>query len=301
MTNYLPPMNSLKAFEAVSRHLSISGAAKELSVTAGAISQQIKHLESLLEIELLHRADRRVYVTKSGEQYGKVLQKAFNLLRQGTADLINSQENKLSISVEPAFAMYWLLPRLVKFQQAFPEIELQLDVTINVSNMTQDDVDVAIRWGSGDYPGLDTNFLMSNELLPVCSPSYYKKHNIQSPGDLCGCNLLEEKFSLSHVNYPTWDHWLQAVGLSPEKFTKRTYFETGFVLIKAALDGIGIAFERSLLVADLLEQKKLIKLFDVSCSEKDSGYYFVCLPDRKSRENVQAFYTWLKNEIVETI
>lgn len=293
----LPSPNALRAFEAVSRHLSVNAAAAELFVTAGAISQHIKNLEQMLNTTLFYHANRRIHLTPIGEAYARKLQAAFDLMRSATEDIIHQTTNQLSISVEPAFAMYWLLPRMAKFKQANPDIELHIDASLTLSNLAQNENDVAIRWGKGHYEKLFSHLLVRNEFYPICSPDYLKQHTLKKPADLKKCTLLEEQYSLSVEDFPHWNNWLEHTQQDPSLFKHRISFETGLVLIQAALDGVGVALERELFIKDLVAQKKLIRLFNIDCSEKNSGYYFVCKPERQTEDKVKRFFDWLLGEI----
>src|SRR5579872_4071386 len=183
MSYRLPPLNALRVFEATSRLLSAKKASEELHVTPAAISHQIKLLESQLGFPLFKRLNRQLLLTEEGQRYAQVLQEIFKKLSYETEKLTHHQKNLLTLTVEPAFAMYWLIPRLDKFKKQHPHIELRISANSQVIDFKKTNIDMGIRLGSGRYIGLYSTLLFRNQLYPVCSPKLIKKLPLKKPND----------------------------------------------------------------------------------------------------------------------
>ncbi len=297
MSERLPPLNALKVFESVSRLLSAKKASEELHVTPAAVSHQIKLLESQLGLPLFKRLNRRLLLTEAGQQYSSALQEIFKQLSEETRKLRQNLRSLLTISVEPAFAIYWLIPRLDKFKKEFPNIELRISASYELVDFKKSDIDIGIRWGNGKYLGLNSTLIFQNEVFPVCSPALLKKHPIKEPNDLKHFTLLHETGAIAHPDYPDWRTWTKAVGATEVNPESGLYFETGYLLIQAAMEGQGIALERSDFVKPAIEAGKLLRLFDVSIHEPTNGYYLVFPENRIHDNKIISFLTWLKSEI----
>lgn len=297
MSRKLPPLNALRAFEATSRHLSAKAAADELCVTPAAISHQIKALESHLGLVLFKRLNRQLLLTDAGQRYAAVLQNVFKHLLDETQKITKSVQQHLTVSVEPSFAMYWLLPRLNKFRQAHPELELRITASYEVVDFKKDDADVAIRWGRGRYAGLTSILLFRNEVSPVCSPELLKKHPIRKPNDLQHHTLLHETAAIGHPDFPDWQKWLAAAKADKVNANSGLIFETGYLLIQAAIDGQGVALERNAFVEAAVKAGRLVRPFALSLMESNNAYYLVFPEDRQQDNKIITFLKWLKAEI----
>lgn len=294
MTNRLPPLNSLRVFEATSRLLSAKQAATELHVTPAAVSHQIKLLETHLGFALFKRLNRQLILTEAGQRYAVVLHEVFKKLGEETQKLTKSLRSQLTISVEPAFAIYWLLPKLDQFKKQYPKIELRISASYEKVDLLKSDFDIGIRWGKGQYPGLHSVLLFRNELYPVCNPALLKKIPVRRPNDLKQHILLHETTAMAQPDYPDWRDWLKkarATAVNPET---GLYFETGYLLIQAAIDGQGVALERNALVTPAIKAGKLVKVFDLSIRETVNGYYLVFPENRLTDSKIQAFLSWIK-------
>ena len=302
MQRRLPPLSALRAFEATSRLLSAKKAAEELFVTPAAISHQIKALEEYLDLKLFKRQNRQLLLTEAGLRYAASLQKVFDHLFDETQEVMKFKEkNYLTISVEPAFALYWLIPRLNKFKEHHPDIELRVLATLELIDLKKSNVAIGIRWGQGTYPGLNSTLLFHNVITPVCSPSIIKKHPIKEPNDLKHHNLLRLRTFILSTDYPTWHTWLNAVGGNEVDPESGLAMESGYMLLQAAINGQGVALERKALVEPLIKSGQLIQPFDFSIQETTTGYYIVFSESDSSDPKIQAVIKWLisetKNEI----
>src|SRR3989344_5640670 len=261
MKKRLPPLNALRAFEATARLMSAKRAAEELHVTPAAISHQIKLLESFHQAKLFKRLNRQLLLTEVGQKYALVARNMFAQLLEETHKLFQTPTNILTLTVEPAFAIYWLIPRINKFKSLHKHIELRIAASYELMDLKKNDMDIGIRWGNGKYPGLKSTFLFRNEVYPVCSPALLKKHHIRKPNDLKHHTLLHETAAVALHNYPDWRNWVKEVGATEVNPESGLYFETGYLLIQAAIDGQGIALERHAFVESAIKEGKLIKLF----------------------------------------
>src|ERR1700750_1097012 len=205
----LPPLNSLRALEAAARHESFTRAAEELFVTQGAVSQQVKALESGLGIKLFNRERQRLIITEAGRAYLTVVRDALDRLAVGTDRLLQRQNaGVLTVSTSPDFAAKWLVHRLGHFAEAHPEIDLRVSATLHHVDFAREEVDLAVRHGDGNWPGLDTVRLSSEQLFVVCSPKLLSgKRRISKPADIL-------KFPLIHMDSRAdWKNWLQGAGI----------------------------------------------------------------------------------------
>lgn len=298
MKTRLPPITSIRAFEAASRHLSISKAAAELNVTTPAISHQIKLLESTLGKALFRRSNRRITLTDAGKAYAYYVHQAFQLLEDGTQQLTKTYKSDISISVEPSFAIYWLIPKLTDFQSQHPNIELKIAATYDLTDLQNDSFDLAIRWGKGNYDGLYAELLIHNTLVPVCSPILQKgKHPVRKPQDLLNSTILYGSQTDSFPHYPYWKQWFKKAGVDINQVKKILYFASGFTLLPAAIAGQGVALEMEIFVEKLIEQGTLITPLDVSLKEKTTGYYAVCQKASLKNKSIETFIKWLKDTL----
>ena len=293
----LPPLSALRAFEATSRLLSAKKAAEELFVTPAAISHQIKALEDFLGLKLFKRMNRQLLLTDDGIYYATSLQKIFNDIANVTQEIIKNKHSHITISVETEFAMYWLIPRLNKFKETHPAIELRVLASYELTDFKKSDVDMAIRHGFGNYANLHTELLFRNEFYAVCHPSLLKKHPVIVPNDLKNHTLLQRKL-LVKSGFPTWNSWLTTLGANEVDSNCGLFLENGFVLMQAALNGQGVAIERKEFLESAIKEGKLKRLFpDFSITPEDIAYYLVTPTDRVQDPKIQAFTSWIKEEI----
>ncbi|MBP2314041.1 transcriptional regulator GcvA [Azospirillum soli] len=295
MSRRLPPLNALRAFEAAARHLSFTKAADELHVTQAAVSHQIKGLEEWLGMPLFRRLNRALLLTEAGQSYLPAVRDALDTLSHATERLFRKDSaGALTISTMPSFAAKWLVMRLVRFQSKHPELEVRLHSTPQVVDFGQQDVDIAIRFGSGRWPTLRCERLLTEDIFPVCSPALLDGDRpLAAPEDLRHHTLLHDDYMI------TWSVWAEAAGLTGLDMTRGPRFDDSALLLQAAVEGAGVALARGVLVADDIAAGRLVRLFDVHLPG-DYAYYVVAPPHYFSRPKVKAFRDWLFEEAAAT-
>jgi len=291
----LPSLNALRAFEAAARSGSVSQAARELSVTPGAVSHQIKLLEEDLGLKLLQRDGRQVVPTAAARAGLPILSEAFRQLVAGVEALRRTAEpNLLVVSVVPSFASSWLLPRLDRFWSQHPEIDVRLDTKWGLTDFGREGVDVAIRFGAGGYEGLFARRLFSEDYAPVCTPELAQR--LKQPADLAKVVLLHVDMDYLGADYPTWRMWLKAAGVEDRvDFRRGPRFHISEFALKAARDGMGVALGSSALVGDDLRSGRLVRPFRQSVTTP-FGYFLVCPEENRKRPAVAAFLAWIQAE-----
>jgi len=297
----LPPLNSIRAFEAVARHLSFSKAAEELNVTPGAVSQQVKVLESYLNLALFKRKNRMILLTDEAQICLPLLSEGLDKLLHGI-DAIREQSNDkpLTITTPPALTSYWLLPRLSSFQKQFPDIDVRIDARNALADLVNEDIDVGIRFGTGEYPGLEADYLLSQSIIPVCSPDILQgRHRLQTPDDLKNFTLLHAQgdFFVADNTHIDWDMWCATVGVENMDTHHGLYFSQHNFLVEAAIRGQGVALVGDVIVRDELASGKLIKLFEDTDILLNFSFYLVYSKTKAQLKRVQIFKKWLFDEI----
>lgn len=295
MSRRLPPLNALRAFECAARHLSFTKAADELHVTQAAISHQIKGLEDWLGMPLFRRLNRALVLTEAGESYLPAVKDALDTLSHATERLLRRDgSGALTISTMPSFAAKWLVMRLGRFQGRHPELEVRLHTTSQIVDFNQQDVDIAIRFGAGRWPGLRCERLLTEDIYPVCSPALLRGDRpLDKPEDLRHHTLLHDDYFI------TWGTWAEAAGLTGVDVTRGPRFDDSGLLLQAATEGAGVALARGVLVADDIAAGRLVRLFDVHLPG-DYAYYVVAPPQHFSKPKVKAFRDWLFEEAAPT-
>lgn len=287
----LPSLNGLRAFEAAARHMSFTRAAKELNVTQTAISHQIRRLEEELGLRLFVRQNRTLALTADARDYLPGIRAAFQDLRFATERLQRKDSaNVLTVSTLTSFAAKWLMPRLSKFQQLHPAIDVRVTTSTELADFARDNVDVGIRYGHGKWPGLRADWLMAEELFPVCSPALLAgAHPIRRPSDLTHHTLLYTSQDMED----DWRLWLTAAGMTLDILKQPSLtFDMIFMTVQAAIDGHGVAIGRTAFVESDLEAGRLVAPFDISLSI-DAGFYLVCPEAMAESPKIAAFRAWL--------
>ncbi|MBR0967131.1 transcriptional regulator GcvA [Bradyrhizobium diazoefficiens] len=291
MTARLPSLNGLRAFEAAARHLSFTLAASELNVTQTAISHQIRRLEEELGLRLFIRQNRALALTPEARDYLPGVRAAFNDLRLATDRLLRKDDDKvLTVSTLASLAAKWLLPRLTDFQEQHPGIDVRITTSTSLVDFQRDNVDAAIRYGRGQWPGLRADWLMADELFPVCSPSLLRGDKpLRRPEDLRFYPLLHT----SNSNSDDWRLWLTAAGL-PVDIARQPgiTFDMIFMTIQAAIDGIGVAMGRTSYVQDDIAKGRLVVPFKIALPA-DAGFYLVAPEGRREAPKLAAFRAWM--------
>lgn len=301
MSRRLPPLNALRAFEAAGRNLSFSKAATELNVTPAAVSHQIKGLEEHLGLPLFRRGPRRLLLTDAGQRLLPGVRQAFAGLSEAIAEVEDSAEDDvLTISVVPSLASKWLLPRMERFRRANPDLDVRLDASSHVVDFAREtDVDLALRHGTGDYPGLEVERLTGGRLLPVCSPKLLEGDRpLREPRDLRHHTLLHVPWGLCGSTEPDWCDWLKTAGVDDVDTERGPRFNHSSYAIQAAIEGHGVALADEVLVSDDLAAGRLVHPFGQGVSGATPFAYFLVYPPHKGKlKRVQAFRTWLIEEI----
>lgn len=292
MPDSLPPLGALRAFETAARLMSFKAAAEDLHVTPGAVSQQIKLLEDRLGKALFMRQTRRIELTEAGRSLLVPTQQAFRLLADAVARVRGSDNSRiLAVSLLPSFAALWFVPRLGHFRARHPEIDVRISATPRLADISRDEVDVVIRYGLGDYPGLHVEHLLDDDLFPVCSPKLLEGPvPLAQPADLSHHTLLHDELRQE------WQLWMRAAGVEGLDISHGPSFSLWELAFQAAIAGQGVALGRSTLVQEYLASGKLVKPFHVS-SHSRFGYYLVCLPERAGEAKIAALREWLKDEV----
>ncbi len=292
MTKSLPPINALYAFEAAARHLSISRAAEELNVTPSAVSHRIRGLEARLGIALFLRSRRQLMLSDAGQRLYPGIRDGFGRIAAALADLDGLQRRGvLTVSMLSTFAGRWFIPRLPRFQRAHPDIEVHISTTMRPVSFERDGVDVAIRYGGGDWPGLQADRLLGEEITPVCHPALIDGDPpLRDPADLAHHTLLH-----SEARPEDWAVWLKIQGHEGLKPAQTVTFDTTNFALEAAQQGAGVAIAAMEFVADALADRRLAVPFGHPVKQ-DQAYYFVCPADWADRPKIAALRTWLEQE-----
>lgn len=303
MAQRLPPLNSLRAFEAAARHLSFSKAAQELFVTPAAISHQIKALEDFLGVRLFRRINNGLLLSDAGQAALPPLRDGFERLAEAVEKARSCDRRQvLTVSAAHSFAGKWLIPRLDRFSQAHPDIDVRIDAAARLADFGRDKVDLALRYGIGDYPGLHVDCLLADEVLPVCSPLLQQsehQHPLRTPDDLRYHNLLHMDEVSVTVTWPDWKMWLLSAGVIDIDPQPGTRFTGSSMAIQAAIAGQGVALVSKVLVDDDLEAGRLVTPFMPRFPVKFS-YYLVCPKDTVNIPKIAAFRNWVLAEVNST-
>ena len=293
MPRRLPPLNALRAFEAAGRHVSFARAAEELNVTAAAISQQIKLLEETLGVELFRRG-AHLALTNAALEALPLITDAFDRLEKATGRLRAGRDHEpLVVSLAPSFASRWLIPRLQRFEAAHPEVELRLSATTRLVNFEAEGVDLAIRYGTGRYPGLHSERLRAEFVVAVAVPRLAE--SLTAPADLMDAVLLHNQAMTWDSTFPDWPTWLRDAGVAPDRPLKIRQFGDASLVMEAALAGLGVAMVWRTLIEEDLAAGRLKALFPAV--PVTNAYHLVCPPKNLPKPNVAAFRIWIKAEI----
>ncbi len=299
MSRRLPPLNALRAFEAAARHLSFTKAARELNVTPAAISHQVKALEEHLGVALFRRLTRALRLTDAGQTAYPKLSEGFDRLAEAV-ELVRAQEDSavLSVSVSPSFGAKWLVPRLDRFRAKHPDIDVRIDATDRLADFRQDNIEIALRYGRGDYPGLLVDRLFGEEMTPVCSPRLLEgPRPLKVPDDLRHHTLLHVEWSRNQETTASWRMWLLAAGIHDIDATRGPRFSMESMALQAAIDGLGVALASTVIAANDLAAGRLVMPFDLSlCDPLDFAYYIVGPKRTAELPKVAAFRSWVLAE-----
>jgi LysR family glycine cleavage system transcriptional activator len=288
MPRRLPPLSALRPFEAAARLESFSRAADELHLTHGAISRQVRALEDHVGTPLFTRHGKRVSLTASGRAFAERVRVALNEIAiAAEAAGASRRANRLTVSVLPSFASRWLMPRLMRFMEAHPEIEVSVMATTALANFTTDEVDIGIRFGRGPYPPLVCEPFLEDEWFAVASP---KVKTPKHPRELLHMRLIRE-------DRDYWDEWFVAAGVRLDQpLAGGPYFNDATYSIQAATRNEGIALARQSIIGEDLERGTLKRLFSFSVKTNER-YWFVSPRELAELPKVRAFREWVKSEL----
>lgn len=294
----IPPLNALRAFEASGRLLSFAKAAEELGVTPAAVSHQVRALEEHLGAPLFVRLTRRVALTPVGQTLLPGLSEGFDALAAAVGRIRSvEQTGRLAVSVAPSFAAKWLVPRIERFNSANPDIDLLISPSQSLTGFASDEIDVAIRFGEGTYPGLHVEPLFAEALTPMCSPSLCAgSPPLSVPDDLRHHLLIHDDSNYLMGPVPDWDMWLRMAGVEPFDTGRGPHFRYVEHALQAAMDGVGVVLGRRSLAAADIAAGRLVCPFELTLPT-DFGYFLVCPENDIARPKVAAFRDWVFAEI----
>jgi len=300
MSRKLPPLNALRAFESTARHLSFTAAAAELHVTPAAVGHQVRALEEYFGQKLLDRNTRRVELTDVARWVLPVITQGLDLLAEAGDRLMAPKTSAvITLSVEPDFAARWLVQHLEGFHRRYPDWEVRLDASLKLADLSDRSIDMAIRYGDGNYPGLRVHKLGLEEVFPVCAPALMEgTEGIREPDDLRWHSLLHEDWVMQEEQvWPSWKMWLKAAGATRVDPDPGTHFSTSSLTIQAAIAGQGVALASTALVADGLEAGLLVRPFGEQYrTPLDMAYFLVYLDETEMDPKIVNFRDWLLTE-----
>ncbi|MBY0562525.1 transcriptional regulator GcvA [Hyphomicrobium sp.] len=290
MVRRLPPLNALKAFEAAARLSSFSRAADELNVTHAAISRHIRTLESEFRTPLFERTGRGVALTEAGQSFAQELTKGFDLIAAASSRFArpSRRRKRLVVTSDVSFAALWLVPRLGKFTELHPGIDIVLDPSHRLVDFAKEDVDIGIRFGGGEWSGVEARKLVDAGLMLVSSPKFLTDNPLSAPADLDGGLLIQETAK------ECWNAWLAAAGISGRVVPSGPTLN-GDLALAAAEAGQGFALADQIQAGDALLAKRLVRPFDIVVSRQ--GYYLVRRAGAKTPDAAAVFETWLAAEL----
>ncbi|PTL83585.1 transcriptional regulator GcvA [Vitiosangium sp. GDMCC 1.1324] len=294
-------LNALRAFEASARHQSFSAAAAELHVTPAAVGQLVRSLEEWLGTPLFNRGSSgrtRLVLTEAARRALPDIREGFDRLSMGVARLKEGlSTGVLTVTVSPAFAAKWLLPRLERFQVAYPETDVRLDASIELLDFAAHGIDIGVRYGAGSWPGLTAEKLMDEEIYPVCSPVLLRQNRrLRKPSDLAGLRLIHDLSVDAHSDFATWNAWLEKAGAKDVETRRGLRINNSAAVLQAAIDGQGVALARSIMARDDLAAGRLVRLFPEVEFVSKLAYYVVYRPEGATLSKLVAFRDWLVRE-----
>lgn len=304
MALHIPGTRALKALDAAARHLNFTRAADELGLTPAAISHQIKEIEDQLGLVLFVRTSRAVQLTAAGAIIHEAAVEALGALGRAVAKARKMSRGlaELRVSSDATFASKWLMPRIDLFRKAHPGIELRFDVSSEVRDFDQDDIDMAIRFGAGKYPGLAARRLFDNVIIPVCSPRLLKSGPpLDEPRDLLKHTLVHIEWSRQGVTWPNWRMWMTAAGIDDFDDSRCVLFSDSSHCVQAAIDGNAVALADFAMVANDLSEGRLIRPFELGIKMPADFAYHLVYPQASAQDGrITAFADWILDQSAKT-
>ncbi|WP_163271698.1 LysR substrate-binding domain-containing protein [Chelativorans alearense] len=289
----LPSLRGLQAFEAVARAGNLAGAAEALRITPSAVSHRIRGLEEELGLQLLRRLPNGLSLTEAGRRYRTGVEDAFSRLAQATSDLLGPDLSRpLTVSLTSEVGIRWLMPRFHRFRELHPDIDIAILSTYKPVDFSAGEADLALRWGTGDWPGLRAEPVLHFSVTPLCAPDLRHEISGLAPAEMvAGCVLIRD----IHDSYDDWDIWLEAAGAAEVRPARQLRFEDYSMAIKAAIDGQGVVLGYLGYVEAETSAGALVQPFDLTVPVK-KGYHLVYPEERLSDPRVRAFRDWVISE-----
>lgn len=295
MSDTLPPLAAVRAFEAAAQHLNFTEAARALGMTQAAISYQIRLLEERLGVPLFHRIGRRVELTAQGHALAPIIIRAFDQMRAGFASLSADSASVLTISCTVSFAHLWLAPHIGAFQMLRPDLAVRIQSSNDITDFTREPVDLAIRGGAGNWPGLDAELLTRNRVAPMCSPDFLARHGpIESAADL----LPLPRFTPQDI---WWRHWFTAMGVTPaqESTAAAIALDSQVLEGRAAIAGQGLAALVPFFWQREIEAGLLVE--PIPSNVADVMHYWLVYPHaNRNQPKIKLFRDWIRAEFEGT-
>jgi len=287
----LPPIPNLQAFEAVARRRSFALAAAELHLTASAVSHQVSRLEAHLGVRLFERSAHGVRISPAGQIYLSRVGGALSAIASASEDLRQGVSNSLYVHSAPSIASLWLMSRLHAFAEAYPDISLNLSAAHTPSDFELGQVDIDIRYGVPNWPGLVVEPLFEERIVPLASPAFIREHRLKRPEHLLGVKLIQ-----SNVSVIQWSDWFAAFTdmRAPERFAVR--FDRAQMSLDAATQGLGVALESATIAGRHIAERRLLPVFGLDKAVKVKAHFAVYPARYAKRPPVEAFLAWLHAE-----
>ena len=279
------PLNALRVFIAVARYGGVSRAAEALHLTHSAVSHQIRALQAELGVMLFEKRGRGLALANEAFAFASRVEAAFNEIEQATRELAAGRRTRLRISTIPSFAARWLLPRFGDFISSCPEVDVEVESSGRLADIKGGEIDIAIRFGSGRYPGLHTELLMRDSLFPVCSPEFARTHRLGDPASIDGLPLL-------HSDNEPWSWWFPAAGIVAEEPGRGLMFSDSALMLQAAITGQGLGLARQTIAGDAIRAGLLVRPFR-ALAESPHSYFFVCRKEKLDSPPVAKFRKWI--------
>lgn len=301
MHTVMPPLSALRAFEAAARHLSLTQAARELHVTPGALSHQIRGLEDLLGVKLFERRVRAIALTAAGRQLYPGLQTGFGHIREAVASLdVTNAAHILVVSTSPGLTSKWLAPRLYRFGNAFADIDVRITSSLNNANFATDGIDIAVRNMAIDPaadPALETEKLTDISFVPVCSPRLLEKYGpVKNARALAHLPLIHDETLASRVAIPNWSDWFKAAGVDDVDLRRGLRFNSADHALDAAGEGAGVLLAHDILAYDDLRTGRLVIPVKLTLPS-GRAFHLVWPKGRKPSQAAENFRRWIKEEV----
>jgi len=304
MSRTLPGTRALRTLEAAGRHLNFTRAADELGLTPAAVSYQIKEIEDQLGLALFSRTSRTIRLTEQGAVVFEAAADALDMLGRAVtrARRMARGQSQLKVSADAHLAAKWLMRRVESFRKAHADVELRFDISSELRDFDQDDVDVAIRFGLGRYPGLASHRLFDNVIIPVCSPDLLSAGPpIREPRDLLGHTLAHIEWARQGVTWPNWRMWMAAAGVDDFDDSRTVVFANSGDVLQAAIDGSVVALADFAMVASDLSEGRLVRPFDLGIRVPPEFAYFLVYPQAMADDpRIAAFRDWILPEAAKT-